>query len=185
MPEKERQVVLNVTEQILRPQENDRMQPEIVAHRKKIAEWNKRKRQQEREFGTGWNHRGSQEPAPLFAEGVSEEQQSRVFRLIDVLAKAMTPLGWKLTADLKSAMGQDSVTLMFSESTDKVLHTPTKAESLKLLQYEEGRKNTPAPANHKFESTMLFTMDIWAYLSMEQEYSGIAAPMFWKSVWGI
>jgi len=140
LPEEERQVVLNVAAQILLPQENDRMLPEIVAHRKKIAEWSKRKRQQEREFGAGWNRGRNQEPAPLFAEGVSEEQQSRVFRLIDALAKAMTPLGWELTADLKFAIGQDSVTLMFSESTDKVLHTPTKEENLKLLQYEEERK---------------------------------------------
>jgi hypothetical protein len=140
LPEEERQVVLNVAAQILLPQENDRMLPEIVAHRKKIVEWSKRKRQQEREFGAGWNRGRNQEPAPLFAEGVSEEQQSRVFRLIDALAKAMTPLGWELTADLKFATGQDSVTLMFSESTDKVLHTPTKEENLKLLQYEEERK---------------------------------------------
>ena len=140
LPEEERQVVLNVAAQILLPQENARMLPEIVVHRKKITEWSKRKRQQEREFGAGWNRGRNQEPAPPFAEGVSEEQQSRVFRLIDALAKAMTPLGWELATDLKFAMGQDSVTLMFSESIDKVLHTPTKEENLKLLQYEEERK---------------------------------------------
>ena len=140
LPEEERQVALNVAAQILLPQETARMRPEIVAHRKKIAEWNKQKRQQEREFGAGWNRGRNQESAPSFAEGVSEEQQSRVFRLIDALAKAMIPLGWELTADLKFAMGQDSVTLAFSESTDKVLHTPTKEENLKLLQYEEERK---------------------------------------------
>ena len=140
LPEEERQVVLNVAAQILLPQENERMRPEIVAHRKKIAEWNKRKRQREREFGAGWNRGRNQEPAPPFAEGVSEEQQPRMFRLIDALAKAMIQLGWELTADLKFAMGQDSVTLMFSESTDKILHTPTKEENLKLLQYEEERK---------------------------------------------
>ena len=140
LPEEERQVVLNVAAQILLPQENERMRPEIAAHRKKIAEWNKRKRQREREFGAGWNRGRNQEPAPPFAEGVSEEQQPRMFRLIDALAKGMIPLGWELTADLKFAMGQDSVTLMFSESTDKILHTPTKEENLKLLQYEEERK---------------------------------------------
>lgn len=140
LPEEERQVVLNVAAQILLPQEKARMQPEIVAHRKKISEWSKRKRQQEREFGAGWNQGRNREPAPPFAEGFSEEQQPRVFRLIDALAKAMTPLGWELTADLKLAMGQDSVTLVFSESTDQVLHTPTKEENMKLLQYEEEKK---------------------------------------------
>ena len=62
LPEEERQVVLNVAAQILLTQENERMRPEIVAHRKKIAEWNKRKRQQEREFGAGWNRGRNQEP---------------------------------------------------------------------------------------------------------------------------
>lgn len=55
LPEEERRVVLNVAAQILLPQEHARMRPEIVAHRKRIAEWNKRKRQQEREFGANWN----------------------------------------------------------------------------------------------------------------------------------
>lgn len=103
---------------------------------------------------------------------------------MDALAKAMTPLGWELTADLEFAMGQDSVTLMFSESTDKVLHTPTKEENLKLLQYEEERKNTPGQASLRFESTIPFTMAVWVYPSMEQEHSGIAVPTFWKIVWG-
>ena len=44
LPEEERQVVLNVAAQILLPQEHARMRPEIVTHRKRIAEWNKRKR---------------------------------------------------------------------------------------------------------------------------------------------
>ena len=110
------------------------MRPEIAAHRKKIAEWNKRKRQREREFGAGWNRGRNQEPAPPFAEGVSEEQQPRMFRLIDALAKGMIPLGWELTTDLKFAMGQDSVTLMFSESTDKILHCGAPFSIRKRLQ---------------------------------------------------
>ena len=139
LPEEERQVVLNVAAQILLPQEHARMRPEIVAHRKRIAEWNKRKRQQERKFDANWN-RGRREVPPPFAEGVSEEQQPRIFRLIDALAKAMVPLWWRLTEDLRFAREQDAVTLTFSESTDQILHTPTKEENLKLLKYEEERK---------------------------------------------
>ena len=112
------------------------MRPEIVAHRKRIAEWNKRKRQLERELGPNWN-RGRRETPPAFAQGVSEEQQPRIFRLIDALAKAMIPLGWRLTEDLRFAMDQDMVTLTFSEATDQILHTPTREENLKLLEYEE------------------------------------------------
>lgn len=108
LPEEERQVVLNVAAQILLPQEHARMRPEIVAHRKRIAEWNKRKRQLERELGPNWN-RGRRETPPAFAQGVSEEQQPRIFRLIDALAKAMIPLGWRLTEDLRFAMDQDMI----------------------------------------------------------------------------
>ena len=148
LPEEERQVVLNVAAQILLPQENDRMRPEIVAHRKKIAEWSKRKRQQEREFGAGWNRGRNREPAPLFAEEISEEQRPRVLRIIDALAKAMTPLGWELTADLKFSREQDFVTLLFSESTDQVLHVPTKEENLKLLAPEKDHKSVFAPMKY-------------------------------------
>ena len=139
LPEEERQAVLNVAAQILLPQEHARMRPEIVAHRKRIAEWNKRKRQMERELGTNWN-RGRRETPPAFAQGVSEERQPRIFRLINALAKAMIPLGWSLTDDLQFARDQDMVTLTFSEATDQILHTPTREENLKLLEYEEERK---------------------------------------------
>lgn len=154
LPEEERQVVLNAAAQILLPQEHARMRPEIVAHRKRIAEWNKRKRQQEQEFGANWN-RGRQEVPPPFAERVSEEQQPRIFRLIDALAKAMIPLGWCLTNDLQFAWEQDTVTLTFSESTDKILHTPTKEENLKLLKYEEEHKKyslATKPKIRKYDS---------------------------------
>lgn len=139
LTEEERQVVLNVAAQILMPQEHARMLPEILSHRKRIAEWAKRKRQQEREFGANWN-RGRKEVPPPFAEGISAEQQLRVLRLINALSKAMKPLGWKLTSDLQFAMGQETVTLTFSEATDRVPHIPTKGENLELLKYEEERK---------------------------------------------
>lgn len=139
LTEEERQVVLNVAAQILMPQEHARMLPEILSHRKRIAEWAKRKRQQEREFGTNWN-RGRKEIPPPFAEGISAEQQLRVLRLINALSKAMKPLGWTLTSNLQFAMGQEAVTLTFSEGTDRVPHIPTKEENLELLKYEEERK---------------------------------------------
>lgn len=140
LTEEERQVVLNVAVQILMPQEQVRMLPEILSHRKRIAEWEKRKRQQEREFGANWNRLKKEVPPP-FAEGISAEQQPRVLRLIDALFKAMKPLGWNLTSDLKFAMGQEAVTLTFSEAADRVPHIPTKEENLALLKYEEEKKN--------------------------------------------
>ena len=106
------------------------------------------------EFDTNWN-RGRREVPPPFAEGVSEEQQPRIFRLIDALAKAMVPLGWRLTEDLRFAREQDAVTLTFSESTDQILHTPTKEENLKLLEYEEARKKhswATKPQIRKYDS---------------------------------
>ena len=130
------------------------MRPEIVTHRKRIAEWNKRKRQLERELGPNWN-RGRREVPPPFAEGVSEEQQPRIFRLIDALAKAMIPLGWSLTNDLQFARDQDIVTLTFSEATDQILHTPTREENFKLLEYEEARKKhswATKPQIRKYDS---------------------------------
>ena len=87
---------------------------------------------------TNWN-RGRREVPPAFAQGVSEEQQPRIFRLIDTLAKSMIPLGWSLTDDLQFARDQDMVTLTISEATDQILHTPTREENLKLLEHEKAR----------------------------------------------
>ena len=154
LPEEERQVVLNVAARILLPREYARMRPEIVEHRKRIAEWNKRKRQLERELGANGN-RGKREVPPAFALGISEEQQPRIFRLIDALAKAMIPLGWHLTDDLQFAKEQDTITLIFSEATDQILHTPTREENLKLLEYEEARKKhswATKPQIRKYDS---------------------------------
>ena len=154
LTDQERQMALNVAAQIQLPQEHARMRPEIVAHRKRIAEWNKRKRQLERELGPNWN-RGRRETPPAFAQGVSEEQQPRIFRLIDALAKAMIPLGWRLTEDLRFAREQDVVELTFSEATDQIPHTPTREENLKLLEYEEARKKhswAAKPQIRKYDS---------------------------------
>ena len=154
LTDQERQMVLNVAAQIQLPQEHARMRPEIVAHRKRIAEWNKRKRQLERELGANWN-RGRREVPPAFAQGISEEQQPRMFRLIDALAKAMIPLGWHLTEDLQFVRGQDAVTLTFSEAIDQILHTPTREENPKLLEYEEARKKhswATKPQIRKYDS---------------------------------
>lgn len=139
LPSEDRALVLGVAAQILLPDEGARMASEIIAHRKKIAEWKKQKRQQEREPWGGCYNRSRKE-APSFTEGISEEQLPRVFRIIDALAKAMTPLGCKLTQELRFTVNGETVGISFSESQTKVSHTPTKEENLKLLQYEEERK---------------------------------------------
>lgn len=60
-----------------------------------------------------------------------------------------------MTNDLQFAREQDTVTLTFSESTDKIRHTPTKEENLKLLKYEEERKKyswATKPQIRKYDS---------------------------------
>ncbi len=139
MPAEDRTIVLGIAAQILLPDEGTRMVPEIIAHKKKIAEWNRQKLQLARDPWGGRYGRSRQE-APAFTESVSAEQLPRVFRILDALAKAMMPLGCKLTPPLRFTVNGEAVSLSFSESQTKVPHTPTKEEDLKLLKYEEDRK---------------------------------------------
>lgn len=129
----ERSVVLAIASQILLPDEGTRMHPKISAHRQAINEW---KRQQKNGDIRGRNKLS----APALAESVSDGALLRVSRIIDALIRAMEPLGCALTDDLNFLANGETVTLSFTEFTDRIEHIPTKEENMRLLQYEEERK---------------------------------------------
>lgn len=134
--EEERAVVLSVATQIRIPDENAKMHPTIVAHRKAVMEWKKKRREQE---ARGFNRRAMD--APLFlADTVSEETLPRVLHIIDALIKAMEPLGCSLTSDLKFIVNGETVPTLVSEAQDEIKHNPTKEENMQLLIYEEDKR---------------------------------------------
>ena len=133
--EEERTVVLSVATQIMIPDENAKMHPTIITHRKAIMEWKKKRREQE---ARGFNRRAMD--APLFlADTVSEESLPRVLHIIDALIKAMEPLGCSLTSDLKFIVNGETFSISVSEAQDKIKHIPTKDENMQLLQYDKRR----------------------------------------------
>ncbi|MGI5985359.1 MAG: hypothetical protein ACOX7O_05845 [Oscillospiraceae bacterium] len=134
--EEDRSVILAVASQILLPDEEARMHPQIISHRKTIVEW---KKQQKNSDNRGWNKQNS-EPAPFLADTISDEALPRACRIIDALIKATEPLGCSLTNSLDFIVNGEKVQLYFSESKDKVNHIPTKDENMQLLKYEEERK---------------------------------------------
>lgn len=134
--EENRSVIMAVASQILLTDENARMHAKIIAHRKAAAEW---KKQQKKTESRSWSRRDSESP-PVLSEGISDESLPRVYRIIDTLIKAMEPLGCSLTDDLGFVINGETVRLAFSESQDKIAHTPTKEENMQLLKYEEERK---------------------------------------------
>ncbi|MFC0214416.1 hypothetical protein ACFFK0_18460 [Paenibacillus chartarius] len=77
LSEEERDVVLSVATQIRIPDENAKMHPTIVAHRKAVMEWKKKRREQE---AKGWNRRAMDEP-PFLCDTVSEEALPRVLHM--------------------------------------------------------------------------------------------------------
>lgn len=136
LSEEELSVVMTVASQILIPDENAWMHTKIIAHRKVVAEWRKDQRHNE---SRSWN-RHNAEPAPFLAQSIAADTLPRACRIIDALIKAMEPLGCSLTADLGFMVNGETIRLSFSESQDKIAHSPTKEENMQLLKYEEDRK---------------------------------------------
>lgn len=135
MNEEDRSVIFSVASQILIPDDNARMHPKIIAHRKVVADWKKQKNSD----NSSWNKRKA-EPAPFLADSVSDESLPRACRIIDALIKAMEPLGCSLSDNLRFIVNGETVAISIVESKDEVKHIPTKEENLLLLKYEEERK---------------------------------------------
>ncbi|MDT3425166.1 hypothetical protein J2Z22_000679 [Paenibacillus forsythiae] len=136
--EEERAIVLSVATQIRIPDENAKMHPTIVAHRKAVMEWKKKRREQE---ARGYNRRAMD--APLFlADTVSDETLPRVLHTIDALIEATEPLGCSLTSDLKFIVNGEKVSISVSEAQDEIKHVPTKEENMELLKYEEDERRS-------------------------------------------
>ncbi|GAA0387416.1 hypothetical protein [Paenibacillus motobuensis] len=136
--EEERTVVLSIAAQIRIPNENAKMHPTIVAHRKAVMEWKKKRKEQE---ARGFNRRAMDTPFFL-ADRVSEEALPRVLHIIDALIKAMEPLECSLTSDLKFIVNGETVSISVSEAQDEIKHIPTKEENIQLLKYEEDKRRS-------------------------------------------
>lgn len=131
----EKSAVLSVAAQIILPDENSRMHPKIIAHRKKIAVWQKENRNK-----APYRNRQNKETVPFLADTISETALPRVCRIFDALIKAIEPLGCSLTDDLKFVVNGETVSLSVSESQDTVEHIPTREENIQLLKYEEEKR---------------------------------------------
>ncbi|MGG4132088.1 hypothetical protein ABEW19_27925 [Paenibacillus illinoisensis] len=133
----DRSVVLSIATQIRLPDENAKMHPTIVAHRKAIIEWKKKQREQEIRV---YNRRAIDAPPPFLVDTVSEEVLPRVFHIFDALIKAMEPLDCSLTSDLKFVVNGEPVAVSVTEVKDEIKHIPTKEENLEMLKYEEDKR---------------------------------------------
>lgn len=134
--EEDRSVVLSIATQIRLPDENAKMHPTIVAHRKSVIDWKRKHREQE---SKGYNRRAMDTPLFL-ADTVSEESLPRVLHLFDALIKAMEPLECSLTSDLKFVVNGETVSVSVTEAKDEIQHIPTKEENIQLLKYEEDKR---------------------------------------------
>lgn len=133
--EEEMAMVLTVASQVLLPDEEARMHPKIVAHRKAIRNWEK-EAAQPRNY---WE-RGKERERLYLMDGINEATIPRVCRVIDALIKAMEPLGWSLDDELFFHYKEDKVRLGFTEAQDKVSHVLTSEEHKQMLNYEEEKK---------------------------------------------
>ncbi|MCP3776362.1 hypothetical protein NLX71_24195 [Paenibacillus sp. MZ04-78.2] len=134
--EEDRSVVLSIATQIRLPDENAKMHPTIVAHRKAVMEWKKKQKEQE---ARGCNRRGM-DSTLFLADTISNEALPRVLHIFDALIKAMEPLECSLTSDLKFIVNGETVSVSVTEAQDEIKHIPTKEENVQLLKYEEDKR---------------------------------------------
>ena len=161
LDEEDRIVVTTVAAQIRIPDENERMHPKIVAHRKVVAAWRK---EHKNDSDTGYRSRYAAEP-PFLAVGISESSVPRICHILDALAKAVEPLGGKLKDNLTFVINGETIKLSFYEAKDKVEHTLTKEENRQLLEYQEQRKrykyaNPPQIPKYDHPYSGRLTLDI-------------------------
>lgn len=136
LAEEDRIALMAVAAQIRIPDENERMHPQIIAHRKVIAAW---KKEHKATPDVRYRSRYAEEP-PFLVSGISEASIPRACHILDTLAKAVEPLGGKLKDNLTFSVNGETITLSFSEAKDKVEHVLTKEEHRELLDYQERRK---------------------------------------------
>lgn len=131
--EKER--LFAAASEIVLTDENEKMHPKIVGHRKRIENWEKAFKKQ-----SPYEQKQSRKTAPYLKYAVADDSLLRVFRIIDTLIKAMKPLGVDVDDDLCFHYESDHIQLNFSEATTEIPHELTKEERMSLLKYEDERK---------------------------------------------
>lgn len=115
--------------------EKERLHSKIIAHRKRIDNWEKELKKQ-----TPYQQKHSRQTAPYLKYAVADNSLPRVFRIIDSLIKAMKPLGVDLDDNLCFHYQADYIQLGFSEASTEIPHELTKEERMSLLKYEDERK---------------------------------------------
>ena len=132
----DKSVVLSVAMQMQIPDENARMNSKIIAHRKKVVEWQKSNQKRD-----PYRNRRNVSDPPFLADTVSDASLPRVCRIFDALIKALEPLGCAVTDDLSFIINGETVRISVSESKDKITHVPTREENIQMLKYEEDKRN--------------------------------------------
>jgi len=173
LSELDREKVLAVAARIQLPHENEKMHPNIIAHRKAVSDWQKQSR--EKEF-KGWLKHNMPEP-PLLADTISDVSLPRVCRIIDGLIKAMEPLGCSLAQDLTFMVRGEKVTFSVSEAKDEIEHVLTKEENLLMLKYVEEKRrypSTPTPTirkhDHLYNGRLTFAIHNQKYFRNGKAY---------------
>ncbi len=79
---------------------------------------------------------------PFLADVVSPKSYSRVFHLIDALLRALLPYSGSMGYDHTLRVNGETVSFSITEDKDRVVHEITQAERLRVLEYEEARRNS-------------------------------------------
>ena len=153
----EKEKIFAAASEIVLTDENEKMHSKIIAHRKRIDNWEKAFKKQ-----NPYEQKQSRKTTPYLKYAVADTSLPRVYRIIDTLMKAMRPLGVYLDDDLCFHYQADLIQLSFSEATTEVSHEPTKEERMALLKYEDECKRYSWISKPQVRKYDIYTMDISA-----------------------
>lgn len=137
----ERTRVIHAAESVTILGKEIRFDQKIASHMKTVANWNKQNNSQPGVQMNPQKFRYHSNPPPFLAGLISEEALPRVYRLLELIFRAVKPLECSLDDGLDFIVRGERVSLSVYEMQDTVDHIITKDENMKLLQYEDDKKH--------------------------------------------
>jgi hypothetical protein len=139
LPDEEKLLILAAATNVTMPDDDERMHPKLIDHRKLVSEWMKELKERK---AKRWNRQGM-DKAPFLADTISEKSLPRVLHIVDALIKNIEPLGNSLTdysGYLRFMIRNETVYFAVTEAKDEIPHVLTKEENMSLLEYEDDKK---------------------------------------------
>ncbi|MDR1639868.1 MAG: hypothetical protein LBT59_09260 [Clostridiales bacterium] len=128
-------LVISIASQIAFVDSQANLHRKIKAYQLSVQEW---------KASADHGSSDGQDPSPPhLAQSISEKSLPRIFRIINSLYRAMSPLDCRLTNDLNFEVMGETITISFFEAKGQTVHVITEEEAQLLEQYKRMHEIDP------------------------------------------